>query len=600
MNILRFVAILGLLALSCFAAPGDLDLSFGGTGKVLTDRTDPSGSSNYAFCMALQSDGKIVVAGENFDMVRYFSNGSLDAGFGNGGRISNGYNASAGLGIKVQADGKIVVAGYASGNFRVIRYNPTGTVDGSFNAASIDFGTTDDYATDLAIVSGGKIVVAGVTGTNAAANFALARLNANGSLDTTFGTAGKVTADFAGNDDEAGSMVVQPDGKIIVAGFAWVGSNRDFAAVRYNIDGSLDPSFGVGGKVTTPIGQSDDYGGAVALQSDGKIVLAGKATKVNSYADLAAVRYNPNGSLDNSFGTGGKVITTVSTFNDSGASDVLIQPDGKIVVVGPTGFGTNSDFTVVRYQMNGALDTGFGIGGKVLTGMGSDDPPQGAALQSDGKIVVAGYSYQSATSYDIAVVRYLGDGPAGGTFTVMPPLPVAVDTMLTATFAGWTSATLPLSYEVRSGTTVLVPAGSNATPSFVLAQGTYVLKGRVYDGAGNFTDTPPVTYQVANPEIVVEQPVGSNLVDGGANVSFGSVLVGASANLVFTIKNSGVSALLGLDVTVDGADAAMVHRHRAPCRQRERQRDYDVYGALCSHQRATENCGAAHREQRCR
>jgi len=211
-----------------------------------------------------------------------------------------------------------------------------------------DFGGSD-YGFSVALQPDGKIVVAGYAG----GDFALARYNSDGALDTSFGSGGKVTTDFGGSYHPDGfSVALQPDGKIVVAGYA----GGDFALARYNSDGALDTSFGSGGKVTTDFGGSD-AGYSVALQPDGKIVVAGYAG-----LDFALARYNSDGALDTSFGTGGKVTTDFSGGRDVGYS-VALQPDGKIVVAGYAGV----DFALARYNSDGALDTSFGSGGKVTT-----------------------------------------------------------------------------------------------------------------------------------------------------------------------------------------------------------------------------------------
>jgi uncharacterized delta-60 repeat protein len=246
-------------------------------------------------------------------------------------------------------------------------------------------------------------------------DFALARYNADGSLDTTFGTGGKVTTGFgAFSIDVAFGVALQPNGKIVVAGYTAASDVvADFAVARYNADGSLDTSFGTGGKVTTDFG-GFDLAPAVALQPDGKIVVAGWTEDIFfAGADFAVARYNPDGRLDAGFGTGGKVTTSFGAFGC--ATGVALQPNGKIVVAGNTTDAVGGeDFALARYNANGGLDAGFGTGGKVTTDFGGDDFANGVALQPDGKIVVAGATFLT-TDYDFAVARYQGDagGPSG-------------------------------------------------------------------------------------------------------------------------------------------------------------------------------------------
>ena len=228
-----------------------------------------------------------------------------------------------------------------------------GSLDTSFGTDGIvitDLGTAYAYARSVAIQADGKIVVAG---DKLAYSFALARYNANGSLDTSFGAGGIVTTTLEPtSDDVARSVAIQSDGKIIAAGTSQVGTRDKFALVRYNTNGSLDTSFGAGGKVTTPIGIYHDYAHSVAIQTDGKIVVSGtsytKTVAFNMFYDFALVRYNANGSLDTTFGTGG-IVTTGSGGAFHEVSGVAIQADGKIVAVASLNGPDYYDFAILRY-----------------------------------------------------------------------------------------------------------------------------------------------------------------------------------------------------------------------------------------------------------
>jgi len=255
--------------------------------------------------------------------------------------------------------------------------------------------------------------------TGSSFDFALARYNADGSLDTSFGSGGKVTTDFASNFDTALAVTVQSDGKILAAGERSDGSHFDFALARYNADGSLDSSFGSGGKVTDSIGPGSDAIQDIALQPDGKIVVAGFSTAAATSDDFALARYNANGTLDTSFGSGGHVVTVFNADYDD-AFAVLLQPDGKIVAVGNAGnaTGTQYFFALARYNADGSPDSSFGSGGKVTTAIGSkDDEAFAGALQPDGKIVAGGYMRGSSGSQRLfALVRYNGNGSLDATF----------------------------------------------------------------------------------------------------------------------------------------------------------------------------------------
>jgi uncharacterized delta-60 repeat protein len=409
------------------AAPGDLDPTFGNGGKVLTPIGNNPGN---AFDVVVQSDGKIVMVGvtgsltmasNDFVVVRYNPDGSLDNSFGTGGIVITdmGTPYDVAYGVALQPDGKIVAVGRADDfpnfvDFAVARYNADGTLDSSFGTGGkviTPVNSLSDYAIKVAVQSDGKIVAVGQTnsGTNTAPNydFAVVRYKPDGSLDTSFGTGGIVVTDFGSNGGEnALDVAIQSNGKIVVVGAGGASTAARFAAARYNSDGLLDTTFGTGGKVVTFFGISGNAE-AVAIQSDDNIVLAGWVGGTST--DFAIVRHNPDGSLDNSFGTGGIVRTDFGNFES--AKDVKIQSNGKIIVVSRTGsLSDNGDFAVARYNPNGTLDSSFGAGGKVITDLGANDNAWAAAIQADGKIVAAGFSNTSGPpSSQFAVARYLGD-----------------------------------------------------------------------------------------------------------------------------------------------------------------------------------------------
>ena len=268
-------------------------------------------------------------------------------------------------------------------------------------------GTGNDSIQALAVQSDGKILAAGYAVIGSFEDFALARYLENGTLDPSFGTNGIVTTTVGPARDYGRCTALQNDGKIVVAGECWNGSAYDFGIVRYLANGTLDSTFGTNGKLMVSLAGSNDYPHAVAIQSDGRIVVMGEAS-----TDFGIVRINPNGTLDTAFGTGGKVITDISGFDYplTGA----LQSDGKILVAGRgTGSG-GTDYILARYLPTGALDTSFDGDGKVTTAVGTGttgDFCQSVILQTDGKIIAAGYS-----SDDCCVVRYNTDGSLDTTF----------------------------------------------------------------------------------------------------------------------------------------------------------------------------------------
>jgi uncharacterized delta-60 repeat protein len=277
---------------------------------------------------------------------------------------------------------------------------------GGDGKVTTDFGD-QDHADGVAIQADGKIVVAGSSGGAGGRDFAVARYNADGSLDPTFDADGKVTTDFASSHDQGFAVALQGDGKIVVAGEAFISSDGEFALARYNSDGSLDATFGEGdGKATTNLDPvENDAALAVAIQADGKIVAAGYVRR-NLFdpgypADFAVVRFNADGSLDFNFGVGGSVTTDIESDSDQ-AYGVAIQADGGIVAAGPVHVPSATvDFGLARYNTNGSLDTTFDGDGKVTTDFGDGDSAQGIAIRGDRRLVAVGSS-----AGDFAVARY--------------------------------------------------------------------------------------------------------------------------------------------------------------------------------------------------
>ncbi|MCP4093790.1 MAG: BspA family leucine-rich repeat surface protein, partial [Planctomycetes bacterium] len=268
----------------------------------------------------------------------------------------------------MQIDGKILVSGNSDNgsdtDLALVRYNTDGSLDTSFDGDGIlttAFGSANDFGSSVAVQSDGKILVAGTSDNGSGWDFALARYNSDGSLDTSFDGDGKLTTGFAGNDASSLNLSVQGDGKILLAGYINIGGNYDFALARYNTDGSLDTSFDGDGVLTTAIGSGDDFGHSLAVQSDGKILVAGRSHN-GSDDDFALVRYDTDGSLDTTFGGGdGMVTTAIGAGDDNGGQGISVQSDGKIVVVGRSHNGTDYDFALTRYNADGSLDTSFAL-----------------------------------------------------------------------------------------------------------------------------------------------------------------------------------------------------------------------------------------------
>lgn len=405
----------------------DLDITQNGTfvfdreyadGVIYNVRVDTQPSEPAQFCEVANGSGTVVGADVTNILVTCETlppaGASLDPSFGDGGKVTNDVVGPA-ADIAVQTDGKIVVVG---GDDRtgatLARFNPDGSPDQSFGSGglvSVEFhGRADDELRAVAIQPDGRIVVAGETrdGVNSPTqeDFVIARYDADGTLDTSFGGGvGWVSTDFVGRGDGAYDVLIQTDGAILVAGIATVEvihpdiGTGSFGVVRYTSAGELDTSFDGDGKVATDVAGATgevrtariSFGYAAALQPDGKIVLTGRvAESGGDEPDIGVVRYNANGTLDMGFGGAGIVREKTDDLWDE-AADVIVQPDGRIAVVGHTnrtsGIETTSTILLTRYNPDGSRDGGFGAGGQVEVGSGLG---RSVALQPDGKLVAVG------------------------------------------------------------------------------------------------------------------------------------------------------------------------------------------------------------------
>ena len=429
-----------VFALVRYNTNGSLDTTFGTNGVVTT--LIGSGG-DYVKSIAIQSDGKIVAAGasvnkglDNLALVRYNSDGSLDPQFGKGGITTLGetgmiatsdpyagtsYYANS---VAIQNDGKIVAAGYTffldetkfvyHGFFLIARYNSNGTLDNTFLGAGYGLEafadpiqSQEDEANSVLIQKDGKIIVAG-NYYPGYYNFAILRLNSNGAGDGSFGTNGLVITDLTGVSG-AYAAAIQSDGKILVVGFGGTLLRHYFALIRYNTDGSLDNSFGTKGVVTSELGSSSDEGYSIAIQNDRGIVIGGSYNN-GIFEELALARYDYTGTIDNTFGTNGFYISSVGNTNDVANSIAVQKFDDKLVVAGSSDNGSTSSFTLLRYNSNGTLDRFFGTNGIVSTNIGSSSSQANSvAIDSDGTIAAAGF-YFNGKNNDFAVVRYTPGG----------------------------------------------------------------------------------------------------------------------------------------------------------------------------------------------
>jgi uncharacterized delta-60 repeat protein len=408
------LALVTSLGLPALADPGSLDKFFSDDGR---QTAFPKGATGYA--VAIDKQGRILVAGytltakTDFALARFMPNGKPDPDFGGGdGRVTTDLGGTDyAFDVAVQSDGKIVVAGERDKKngtqFAVVRYGIHGLLDKTFSKDGMNFvgfGKKYQGANAIAIGAAGNILLGGFTSNGTLSRWAMARFTPNGTLDQTFGHEGKVSIDTSPTDEQIEDLALVSNGKIVAAGYEESSLTPRFAIAQFLGGGKLDKAFGHDGVNTVDLTKGSDIAYGLTRQSDGKLIVVGYADN-GGRGDWGMVRFGPKGRLDDSFGNKGKVVTHITGAYEY-AYGVAVQANGKIVVVGRAVRDT-ADFGVFRYKVQGKLDGSFGHDGKVFTDFFTGaDTARGVALQDNGKIVVAGDAAQGGTSR-IAVARYL-------------------------------------------------------------------------------------------------------------------------------------------------------------------------------------------------
>lgn len=448
-----FICLLLVTGSQSFAQPGTLDPSFGGNGFVRTDIGDYATGHG----VAIQTDGKIIVSASSviggFNLLRYNTDGSLDESFGTAGTatVNFAFPNAVPWAVTLLTDGSIVAAGTLYDNlnkadFAVAKFKADGKADSSFGVDGIvttGFQERNGEAYSVLIQDDGKIVVGGKR-SNAfyqKYDFAIVRYKEDGVLDSSFGSTGIVISDLEKPGDDLGSsLAMQADGKILLAGTKNNGDLSDMAVIRYNTDGTVDSSFGVNGVAVTDFDNNKDVGNFIYIQPDEMILVAGSSTNVSTSTGIFAVaRLNTDGTPDISFGDNGKKTIAVPDASVSiTTSGVATDGNDNIIISGQaTDAGAILYYAVTRLNTDGILDNGFGNNGIALVGAGIlGVAPYGMAIQQDNKIIVTGASAGSGTVQKVFTLRLNNDGVLPVTLTSFTATKKA-----SSIFLNWQTAT---------------------------------------------------------------------------------------------------------------------------------------------------------------
>ena len=430
-NFASFLVIFLLTGTSLLAQlPGDLDTTFGSGGKVYNLPTNFTPAED----VAIQPDGKLVLAGttigpdmtQDFAVVRLNSDGSPDTGFGSNGLVGIPFNTGFienGIAVVIQSDGKIVVAGNVQlgttgWDFGVARLNSNGTLDTTYNGGKVKVDISspggDDFVFDMIKQPNDMVVITGTTRPTPNKDIAIVRLTTAGTPDPGFNNPGGRLRIAIGddNEDEGLALAFGANGAIIIAG----STAGDFCLLRFTPNGTLDQTFGFMGLVQTPIGTQNDRATSVLVQPDGNILAAGTANS-GSFDEVAFARYLTTGQPDTTFDTDGKVTYDVRAMSSDLLTSALLQGDGKIIGVG----SSSGAYILVRLTPTGGLDNTFGTGGKVVANVAPEaGGSKRAILQPDGKVVAVGDGSGPGTS-GFTAARFLTSAAAA------PPVPFDFD-----------------------------------------------------------------------------------------------------------------------------------------------------------------------------
>lgn len=413
-----------------YLVDGSLDTSYGAQGIAVIVKADSNESASRLLVLA---DGRLIIAGtttgsggQNMLLYRLLATGAVDGSFGASGSLEIDFDGQddAAYGLTLDGTGRIIIVGSAnigsSLDLAVARVTADGALDptlGGNGKVTTAVSVSYEEARDVVVQPDGDIVVAGFVYAQSSDDFLLVRFIDNGLLDEEFaGGAGFVRTRITASEDRCQSVILQPDGKIVAAGWTTAG-NRNFAAIRYLEDGSLDTSFGVSGIARTPAGLGDDLAYVLQRQSDGKLLLGGTASNTND--QFAVIRYTSAGVLDTSFGSTGKALFTLPDREGAGTA-MAMQTDGKVLLGGTASSGSISDLALLRLSTGGALDATFNGTGRVITDLGQLPPISTARVvevQANGRVLIAGGTLES-DGFKMIVMRFLDNGQPDASFGV--------------------------------------------------------------------------------------------------------------------------------------------------------------------------------------
>lgn len=403
---------------------GTIDATFGNNGKTVVP---VSTGSDFIWATAIYPDGKILLGGAShngadydFAFVRLNSNGLIDNTFGVNGikTLSMGTTNDRITSIAIRSDGKIVAGGYSESGttwaYAILRLNSNGSIDTGFGQngfAKQLIGDTYFYCVGMTLQPDNKIVVAGSAWNGTDYDLAAVRFTENGTLDNTFSSDGISSKNFAGTNDYAHSCSLLPDGRIVVAG-QMATSNAGFMMVmRLNADGSLDNSLIPNGASTLTFTQGKSSAQNIAIASDNSMWLVGSVYNGLNW-DIAIGKMTSAGQYDGKFGNNGTLIMTIGN-NDDYGQQILIQPDGKLMIGGYTENATESDFLFIRLNANGTIDNTFGQAGILQYSISPlGDACYSLVFQSNGKLIAAGEA-KGSNGWDFAIARFLTDLKVG-------------------------------------------------------------------------------------------------------------------------------------------------------------------------------------------